>query len=75
MIRWVQLGAARVPGGTGELRLMQRGSEFSIFAGADELMGTRLSGSEEALASLAADRLQDRARPQILIGGLLSLNT
>lgn len=70
MIRWVQLGAARVPGGNGELRLMQRGSEFSIFAGADELMGTRLSGSEEALACLAADRLQDRARPQILIGGL-----
>jgi hypothetical protein len=33
MIRWVQIGAARVPGGEGELRLMQRGSEFSIFAG------------------------------------------
>jgi len=70
MIRWVQLGAARVPGGTGELRLMQRGREFSIFAGAEELMGTRLSGSEEALATLAADRLQARPRPEILIGGL-----
>ena len=70
MIRWVQLGTARVPGGSGELRLMQRGSEFSIFAGADELMGTRLSGSEEALASLTSARLQGRARPRILIGGL-----
>jgi len=70
MIRWVQLGTARVPGGDGELRLMQRGAEFSIFAGADELMGTRLSGSEEALASLTAARLQGRARPHILIGGL-----
>jgi spermidine synthase len=70
MIRWVQLGTARVPGGSGELRLMQRGSEFSIFAGADELMGTRLSGSEEALASLTSARLQGRARPHILIGGL-----
>jgi spermidine synthase len=49
---------------------MQRGGEFSIFAGADELMGTRLSGSEEALASLASERLQERVRPQILIGGL-----
>ncbi len=70
MIRWVQLGVADVPGGSGALRLMQRGSEFAIFAGADELMGTRLSGSEEALAFLAAERLQGRARPQILIGGL-----
>ena len=68
MIRWVELGTARVPGGTGELRLRQRGTEFAIFAGADELMGTRLSGSEEALATLTADRLQDRARPAILIG-------
>ena len=70
MIRWVELGTARVPGGTGELRLRQRGTEFAIFAGADELMGTRLSGSEEALATLTADRLQDRACPTILIGGL-----
>ena len=70
MIRWVQLGVADVPGGSGALRLMQRGSEFAIFAGADELMGTRLSGSEEALAFLAAERLAGRARPQILIGGL-----
>ncbi len=70
MIRWVQLGTASVPGGSGSLRLMQRGDEFSIFAGADELMGTRLSGSEEALASLAGERLRGRARPKILIGGL-----
>ena len=70
MIRWVELGTARVPGGTGELRLRQRGTEFAIFAGSDELMGTRLSGSEEALATLTADRLQDRACPTILIGGL-----
>jgi spermidine synthase len=69
MIRWVQLGTASVPDG-GELRLMQRGSEFTIFAGTAELMGSRLSGSEEALASLACARLIRRPSPHILIGGL-----
>jgi len=69
MIRWVQLGVASVPGG-GELRLMQRGAEFSILAGSIELMGSRLSGSEEALASLACARIRDRPRPHVLIGGL-----
>ena len=70
MIRWVQLDAARVPGGDGELRLMQRGAEFSIMAGAIELMNSRLSGSEEALASLACGRVRARPQPQVLVGGL-----
>ncbi len=70
MIPWVQLDTARVPGGDGELRLMQRGAEFSIFAGAIELMSSRLSGSEEALASLTCARLLNRPRPHVLIGGL-----
>src|SRR6202000_3248824 len=34
------------------------------------LMSSRLSGSEEALASLTCARLGERARAQILIGGL-----
>jgi len=70
MIRWVELGVATVPGDGGVLRLMQRGSEFSIMAGAIELMNSRLSGSEEALASLTCARLQGRVTPRILIGGL-----
>jgi spermidine synthase len=70
MIRWVQIGAASVPGGASELRLMRRGSEFSIFAGAAELMSSRLSGSEEALASMTCAKLLHRSRPHILIGGL-----
>jgi len=49
---------------------MRRGSEFSISVGRHELMNSRLSGSEEALASLACDRIRDRRRPQVLIGGL-----
>jgi spermidine synthase len=49
---------------------MQRGLEFSIFAGALELMNSRLSGSEEALASMTCAKLRERPRPHILIGGL-----
>jgi len=70
MIRWVELGVAIVPGDGGTLRLMQRGAEFSIMAGAIELMSSRLSGSEEALASLTRARLSGRPKPAILIGGL-----
>ena len=69
MIPWVQLDRAEMPGG-GELRLMQRGTEFSIMLGRAELMNSRLSGSEEALATLAFAKLRDRQRPRVLIGGL-----
>ncbi len=70
MIPWVHLDSARVPGDGGELRLMQRGAEFSIMAGTVELMNSRVRGSEEALATLAFERLADRASPHVLIGGL-----
>ncbi|MDB5468010.1 MAG: SAM-dependent methyltransferase protein [Phenylobacterium sp.] len=69
MIPWVHLDSAKIPGG-GELRLMRRGAEFSIMSGSIELMNSRLSGSEKALATLAGDRIRGRARPQVLIGGL-----
>ena len=69
MLPWIQLDTAPLPG-EGDLRLKQRGSEFSIMLGANELMNSRLSGSEEAMATLAAERLTGRARPSILIGGL-----
>lgn len=69
VIPWSLLDTAQVPGG-GELRLMRRGAEFSIRLGHNELMNSRLSGSEEALATIACERIRARARPQILIGGL-----
>ncbi len=69
MIPWVLLDRAEIPGG-GELRLMQRGDEFSIKLGAIQLMNSRGAGSEIALATLACDRLGGRKRPHILIGGL-----
>ena len=69
MIPWIQLDSAKIPGGR-ELRLKQRGSEFSIMLGSNELMNSRLSGSEEALAKLACRRIAGRANPHLLIGGL-----
>jgi spermidine synthase len=70
MLPWIQLDSAPIPGDTGELRLKQRGTEFSIMLGSNELMNSRLSGSEEALATLSYEKIKDRPRPSILIGGL-----
>ncbi|MFD2053612.1 spermidine synthase [Mesorhizobium calcicola] len=70
MIPWVQLDAAKTPDGQKELRLKRRGSEFSIMLGTNELMNSRLSGSEEALARLSCQRIAGRRQPRILIGGL-----
>ncbi|TXJ19300.1 MAG: spermidine synthase [Afipia sp.] len=69
MIPWNLLGTAQIPGG-GELRLLRRGTEFSIKLGQNELMNSRLSGSEEALATLTCERLTERKQPRLLIGGL-----
>ncbi len=70
MIPWIHLDTAGVPDG-GELRLMQRGTEFSIMAGGGiELMNSRLSGSEQALATLVCERMQGRPKARLLIGGL-----
>lgn len=70
MIRWVHLDTATTPGG-GELRLMQRGAEFSIMAErGNELMNSRVHGSEELLATMAVAKVRDRAIPKVLIGGL-----
>ena len=70
MIPWLQLDTARVPGADVQLRLMQRGAEFSMRLGQNELMSSRLSGSEEALATLACRRIEAVRSPHLLIGGL-----
>lgn len=70
MIPWTLLDTAKVPDGFGDLRLMRRGDEFSIMSGATELMNSRLSGSEKALATLVCERLGQRPKPRLLIGGL-----
>jgi spermidine synthase len=70
VIPWSLIDTAQIPGGEGALRLMRRGAEFSIMLGNNELMNSRLSGSEQALATLSYERIQSRREPRILIGGL-----
>jgi spermidine synthase len=60
---------ADLPDG-GTLRLMRRNQDYMILFGRNELMSSRLRGSEEALATLAYERLKGRPRLHMLIGGL-----
>ena len=62
------LATATVPGGD-ELRLFRRDRDFMILAGRNELMNSRMSGSEEALATLTCARLKNTNDPRLLIGG------
>lgn len=68
MIGHEWIGTAHVPEGV-EMRLMVRGDEFTILLEDNELMSTRASGSEEALATMTHERLGGRQAMQILIGG------
>lgn len=70
MIPWTVIDTATLPGSSETLRLKRRGGEFSIMLGTNELMNSRLSGSEEALATLASERLATQRAPRLLIGGL-----
>jgi spermidine synthase len=70
MMPWLQIDSARVPGAEVELRLMRRGADFSMMLGQNELMNSRLSGSEQALATLACRRIAAVKSPRLLIGGL-----
>jgi spermidine synthase len=62
------LAKATVPGGE-ELSLFRRDGDFMIVLGRNELMNSRMSGSEEALATLTIERLAGRRAPHLLIGG------
>jgi len=70
VIPWVELGSSTISGSENRLRLMQRGNEYSIMTGGIELINSRMSGSEQALATLTCARLKDRPAPRLLIGGL-----
>ena len=71
MTPWILLDTAQVPGNGGELRLYQRGMEFSVkLGGRGELMNSRVHGSEDALAAQTCARLVDSERARVLIGGL-----
>lgn len=62
------LATAEVPGGD-ELRLFRRDGDFMIVLDRNELMNSRMSGSEEQLATLTCARLKNQTNPRLLIGG------
>ncbi|MBC7769483.1 MAG: spermidine synthase [Phycisphaerales bacterium] len=61
------LGTARIPDGD-ELQLFRHDGDFVILLGRNELMNSRMSGSEEALATMTCERMRNEA-PHLLIGG------
>jgi spermidine synthase len=62
------IATAAVPGGE-ELRLFRREDDFMIVLGGNELMSSRMNGSERALAVLTCARLGNRTTAHILVGG------
>jgi spermidine synthase len=70
MIPWKLLHTAPVPNSDSCLHLYQRGAEYAIRVGVDELMNSRVHGSETALAELTCAKLRNISAPEILIGGL-----
>ena len=62
------VGVAEVPGGP-PLRLVRHGGDFIIMLDRNELMSSRMSGSETALATMTCARLRSVAAARLLIGG------
>ena len=67
---WILLDQTEVPGDGGVMKLYQRAFEFSISVKNEELMNSRMHGSEDALAELVCPRVADHKNPRVLIGGL-----
>lgn len=69
---WKLIESSEIPDDGGELRLYQRGEEFSIMlaGGGGELMSSRMHGSEDALAELGCAHLSAGQPARVLIGGL-----
>jgi spermidine synthase len=67
---WTLVGSGPVPGGGGELRLYRRGEDFAIKVNNVALMGSRMHGSEAALAELGCRFAATRDDATVLIGGL-----
>jgi spermidine synthase len=66
---WTLVERAETADGA-RLELMRRGPHFSIRVNGRLLMNSRVHDSEQSLAALALGTLGDRARAQVLVGGL-----
>ncbi len=72
MIPSTLLGTASIPNNGGELRLTQRGDDFSIHLKGvrGELMNSRMHSSELALAELGCAHIHGKENAKVLVGGL-----
>jgi spermidine synthase len=66
---WELLGRTTTPAGD-EMTLTRHGNEYVINASGRSLMSSRMSGSEEALATFACARATTIEAPCCLVGGL-----
>ena len=64
------LDSALTPDKSNELQLYQRGDDFFISLSGEELMTSRMHGSEAVLAELACTPIANRAKARVLVGGL-----
>ena len=64
----ILIDTASIPGGA-DMQLFSRGGDFMIVVDRNELMSTRMNGSEIALATLALERIAGVKAPKVLIGG------
>ena len=64
-----RIAQALSPDGT-VLQLVRRDDEYAILAGGQQLMSSRMHGSEESLAALGCRRAGGLREPAVLIGGL-----
>ncbi len=62
------VGVAEVPGGP-PLRLVRHSGDFIIMLDRNELMSSRMSGSEKALGVMTCERLRRPDSARLLIGG------
>jgi spermidine synthase len=72
MIPWTHLDTAQIPKDGGELKLFQRGDEFSIKLSGKrgELMNSRVFNSEKVLSQLGCAHIKPHHDAHILVGGL-----
>jgi len=70
MIPWKLLSTTTTPDKKGELKLFERDGDYSIQVDGQELMNSRMFGSEKKLAELSCCEIAHRKKAAVLIGGL-----
>jgi spermidine synthase len=66
---WETLGQARTPDGA-TMTLTRSGDEHVIRVDGQQLMSSRMHGSEDQLAAIACERARVLPQPTVLVGGL-----